>query len=86
MLTPYLKKAILFASVLMYQIAFSQKDLSGFYIIDTAIFQDASNHWYGIDEKGKVIQPKPNQPRHRATDLYPAWQQKWAKEKNVLEK
>ncbi|MEI9810582.1 MAG: pectate lyase [Bacteroidota bacterium] len=40
-----------------------------FRIVDTAIFLDASNHWYGIDEKGKVVQPRVNQPRYKATDI-----------------
>ena len=52
--------------ILLHQIAFAQKDTP---VIDAGIFQDASNHWYGIDEKGKVIQPKKDQPRYKTTDL-----------------
>lgn len=40
-----------------------------FRYIDTAIFQDASHHWYDLYEKDRIIQPKKNQPRYRATDL-----------------
>jgi hypothetical protein len=40
-----------------------------FLVIDTAIFQDASHHWYDLYEKDRVIQPKPNQPRYKPTEL-----------------
>jgi len=40
-----------------------------FRTIDTAIFQDASHHWYDLYEKGRVIQPKHNQPRCKPTEL-----------------
>ena len=40
-----------------------------FRVIDTAIFQDASHHWYDLHETDRVIQPKPNQPRYKPTEL-----------------
>ena len=40
-----------------------------FLTIDTSIFLDASHHWYDLYEKDRVIQPKANQPRYKATEL-----------------
>jgi PelA/Pel-15E family pectate lyase len=64
------KTILLLAAVLIQHIAFAQKDIpDDFRVIDTAIFLDASHHWYDLYEKDRVIQPKPNQPRYKATDL-----------------
>ncbi len=37
--------------------------------IDAGPFGDASRHWYGIIDKGNIIQPKPNQQRYKPTDV-----------------
>jgi PelA/Pel-15E family pectate lyase len=37
--------------------------------IDTEPFQNSTHHWYDIADKGNVINPKPNQPRYKATEL-----------------
>jgi PelA/Pel-15E family pectate lyase len=48
----------------------AQKEVpAAFSTIDTAIFQDASHHWYDLYEKDRVIQPKLNQPRYKPTEL-----------------
>src|ERR1700741_3932640 len=50
--------------------AFAQKEVPAeFRAIDTALFQDASHHWYDLYEKDRVIQPKANQPRYKPTEL-----------------
>ena len=51
------------------QFVFSQKENKPYTAIDTNIFSDAANHWNGIYDKSKVIQPKPNQPRYKPTEL-----------------
>ena len=40
-----------------------------FTAIDTEAFGDNSRHWYGIFDKANVINPSPNQPRYKATEL-----------------
>lgn len=61
---------VLIAIVLVPHCLLAQKDIpKEFAAIDTAIFQDASHHWYDLYEKDRVIQPKPNQPRYKATQL-----------------
>lgn len=65
-----LSVALLVLSISMVGIVYGQKDISAdFQYIDTAIFQDASHHWYDLYEKDRVIQPKHNQPRYKATEL-----------------
>jgi len=65
------KKPILLFSVLFAcHFILAQKNIPDqFRVIDTAIFQDASHHWYDLYEKDRVIQPKPNQRRYRPTEL-----------------
>jgi PelA/Pel-15E family pectate lyase len=48
--------------------AFGQKK-ADFTKIDEVAFGDASRHWYGIFDKGNIINPKKNQPRYKATQL-----------------
>ena len=40
-----------------------------FQFIDTALFGDDTHHWYDISEKDKLIQPKEDQRRYKATQL-----------------
>lgn len=63
------KTIFLFSTLLCGQFIIAQKENKPYTAIDTNIFSDAANHWSGIYEKGKVIQPKPNQPRYKATEL-----------------
>lgn len=51
------------------QIFAQQENKTDFTRIDSGIFLDASHHWYDLYEKDRVIQPKPNQPQYKATDL-----------------
>lgn len=37
--------------------------------IDMSIFDDNSHHWYGIYEKERVIQPRPDQQRYKPVEL-----------------
>jgi PelA/Pel-15E family pectate lyase len=37
--------------------------------IDTAIFSDATNHWYGIADRETMVHPVSQQPRYKATEL-----------------
>jgi PelA/Pel-15E family pectate lyase len=37
--------------------------------LNTAIFDDAAHHWYGIADKHNVIQPSANQPKYQPTEL-----------------
>ena len=62
------KTIFLFAAILVSGFSLAQKDKS-YTDIDTAIFQDAAHHWYDLYEKDRVIQPKPGQPRYKATEL-----------------
>ncbi|MDP4262247.1 MAG: pectate lyase [Bacteroidota bacterium] len=64
------KIALPAAWILLHCFAFAQTSIPAeFGIIDTAIFQDASHHWYDLYEKNRVIQPRARQPRYKATDL-----------------
>ncbi len=63
------KTILLFAATLLSGLTFAQNINKTFTTIDTEIFQDASHHWYDLYEKDRVIQPKPNQPRYKATEL-----------------
>jgi PelA/Pel-15E family pectate lyase len=67
---PLLRLGFLVITILTGPFIHAQKDIaSEFRVLDTAIFQDASHHWYDLHEKDRVIQPKPNQPRYKATEL-----------------
>ncbi len=37
--------------------------------IDTSGFEDSSNHWYEIADEDKVIQPLPDQPRYKPSEV-----------------
>ncbi|WP_207533355.1 pectate lyase [Desertivirga arenae] len=37
--------------------------------IDPAPFADNSNHWYGIADKGNVINPRPGRPKYQPTEV-----------------
>jgi hypothetical protein len=37
--------------------------------IDTALFANSAHHWYDIFDKENVINPEPNQPRYRSTEI-----------------
>ncbi len=64
------KLSLLLITLLLQHSVFAQKKIpEKFRTIDTAIFQDASHHWYDLYEKDRMIQPKPNQPRYKATEL-----------------
>src|SRR5215813_2403517 len=65
------QRSVLLLSILFSgSLLFAQKNKpADFNTIDTAIFQDASHHWYDLYEKDRVIQPKGPQPRYKATDL-----------------
>ncbi len=54
---------------LLFANTFCQTNTSKFNYIDTAIFQDNAHHWYDINEKDRLIQPKKNQPRYKANEL-----------------
>ncbi|MGG9962795.1 pectate lyase [Ferruginibacter sp. SUN106] len=38
-------------------------------VFDLSIFNDASNHWYAIPDKGTVIMPRPGHPRYKADEI-----------------
>lgn len=38
---------------------------------DTAGFWDGTHHWYDIADEVRIINPSPNQPRYRKTDVAP---------------
>jgi len=63
------KTLLFFTAMLLSSFVFAQKENKPYTTIDTAIFADASHHWYDLYEKDRVIQPKPNQPRYKATEL-----------------
>jgi PelA/Pel-15E family pectate lyase len=63
------KIALLATTVLLHYFVLAQDIPAEYRVIDTDIFQDASHHWYDLYEKDRVIQPKANQPRYKATDL-----------------
>jgi len=50
---------------MMAQITTSQKPVA----VDTGIFSDASNHWYGIADKETMVHPVAHQPRYKSTEL-----------------
>ena len=64
-----LKTSLFTVAILLSNLLFSQKENKPYTAIDTNIFSDAANHWNGIYDKSKVIQPKPNQPRYKSTEL-----------------
>ncbi len=37
--------------------------------ISLSIFSDAANHWYGINDKGTVILPRPGHPKYAASEM-----------------
>ena len=37
--------------------------------IDVASFQNSAHHWYDIFDISNVINPRPNQPKYKSTDL-----------------
>lgn len=39
------------------------------YKIDAEAFGDNSRHWYGIADKGNIINPLPGRPRYKPTDI-----------------
>ena len=62
--------SLLIGALLLQVVCFAQKTIpADFRVIDTAIFLDAAHHWYDLYEKDRVIQPRPNQPRYKATEL-----------------
>jgi len=64
------KLVLLLPAILSCHFIFAQKFIPAeFRVIDTAIFQDASHHWYDLYEKDRVIQPKTNQPRYKPTQI-----------------
>lgn len=38
-------------------------------IVDTTIFQNSAHHWYDIFDKANVINPVPNQPRYKPSEI-----------------
>ncbi|MEO7984413.1 MAG: pectate lyase [Bacteroidota bacterium] len=64
-----LRTILLLAAILSVYFVSGQKEIQLYAAIDTAIFSDASHHWYDLYEKDRMIQPKPNQPRYKATEL-----------------
>lgn len=58
---------VLAASCLSYQFSVAQSTKPA--TIDTAIFSDATNHWYGIADKETMVHPVAHQPRYKATEL-----------------
>lgn len=56
--------------VLIFSFCFQTNAQSFTYsVIDANPFGDAAGHWYGIIDKGNIIQPKPNQPRYKPTEI-----------------
>jgi hypothetical protein len=39
------------------------------YQIDTSDFNDSRHHWYNVYEKNNVINPEPNQPCYKPTQI-----------------
>lgn len=64
-----LKPVLALIFLLCSSLLFAQKEDKEFQTIDTAIFADNAHHWYDIFEKERLIQPKKNQPRYKATEL-----------------
>ncbi len=64
-----MKILLTIACFLISVFSFAQKTDNSFQQIDTGVFEDNSHHWYGIADKGNIIQPKKNQPRYKATEV-----------------
>jgi PelA/Pel-15E family pectate lyase len=63
-----LKYCLAIVAILFFTSAFAQwqnKPLE----INTSIFEDNAHHWYDINEKERLIQPKKNQPKYKSTDI-----------------
>ena len=43
--------------------------IKSFYTIDTASFQNSAHHWYDIFDDENIINPVPNQPRYKPTQI-----------------
>jgi len=54
----------------MAKVSFGQQDSKNqFTKIDPAPFDDDTHHWYGIFDKGNVINPRPGHPRYKPTEI-----------------
>ena len=62
---------ILFVLVLLFGYAIAQDKSKKNSLNQVALepFSDNSNHWYGIVEKDRMINPLPNRPRFKPTEL-----------------
>lgn len=55
--------------VVILSAAHAQNQPQKFTRINAEDFGDDSRHWYGIADKGNIINPKPNQPRYKLTEI-----------------
>jgi len=62
---------LIFILLLVTNTSYSQNKFQQekFTTIDTEAFGDNSRHWYGIFDKGNVINPTPGLPRYKATEI-----------------
>ncbi len=60
---------ILVGSFLILSVYGQEKTAKQNYKVDIEAFGDNSRHWYGIADKGNVINPVQGQPRYKATEI-----------------
>ena len=63
------KRYLTIAGLLLSTISFSQNKHQTIPTIDENAFADAAHHWYDIYDKGNIINPLPNKPRYKPTEI-----------------
>jgi PelA/Pel-15E family pectate lyase len=66
---PFYKVIIIAIIAFLPAFGYAQNTVPVVTALNTAIFDDAAHHWYGIADKHNVIQPSPNQPKYQPTAL-----------------
>lgn len=65
----YIKISIILA-VCTLTFSLSAQEKTGRYSkVDTEAFGDNTRHWYGIFDKGNIINPRPGRPHYKATEI-----------------
>lgn len=63
------KSFLTIASFLLMTISFAQNNTLETPSIDVNAFSDAAHHWYDIHDKTNVINPLPNKPKYKPTEI-----------------
>ncbi len=63
------KRYLTIIGLLLSTISFSQNKHLTIPTIDENAFADAAHHWYDIYDKGNIINPLPNKPRYKPTEI-----------------